>query len=111
MKKLILILLFAVGLFLVSCSDSPTNKYIGKRFEVIVTEKYDNSTYTVKTYNYKITNIWIMVTEDCEYEIGDITAVMIVMEDIAVPYIEYVDNTFDGYVFKETEWGIGWVKK
>lgn len=112
MNRFLIILIILISLFLVSCSDSPTNEYIGKRFEVIVTEKYDEEgIYTVKTYNYKITNIWIMVAEDYEYEIGNIIAVVIVMEDIAVPYIEYVDNTIDGYVFKKTEWGIGWVKE
>lgn len=100
MRKLLLLIIVASS-FLVSCSKDEEVK----RYEVIVTEKHGMSEYIVKTYNYKVTQIWFMDTENLEFEIGDITTVAVVNEHIVVPYVEYIDMTIDGYKYVKGE---GW---
>ena len=109
MKKLLLAL--SLILFLSSCSTTTTNPTViippePLRYEVIVVEVLpDNEAYIVKTYNYKITNFWVLYTKAFEYNVDDILVVAILEisdgmnETLAVPYLEYIDEIIDGKTF------------
>lgn len=112
MKKLLLALTVLMLFMLVGCDSKEPERY-----EVEVTEVFDDGeAYIVTTHNYRVKQIWILYTEQFEYEVGDVLTVVILkisdgMNDtLAVPYLEYIDETIDGKTFGLTDkcGGICW---
>lgn len=104
-KKLLLILLLFMSLFLVSCEKSQEQKPIedlveqtkGKelqRYRVKVVEKYeDNDHYIVEKYGYSIGGIYYLETNKEKLKLGDIVYVIVLDKYRCMLFSEYLDKT------------------
>jgi hypothetical protein len=91
-----------------------------KTYEAEIVEKHDSTYYTVKIctgrgglhyachWQYRL-----LESQSYEYEIGDTAIVVIVSDFVAVSYIDYVDQTIDGYKWCKGEvvQGEGWCRE
>jgi hypothetical protein len=81
------------------------------QFTVEVIEIWGSGFYTVKkTPNYSIGGIWGLYTEVLDFELGDEVVVTWYGNEWCVPFVEYADQTFDGYYLgKNIDGNIEWV--
>ena len=104
-KKLLLILLLFMSLFLVSCGKNQDQKPIEEvveqtkekelqRYRVKVVEKQeDNDHYIVEKYGYSIGGIYYLETIKENLKVGDIVYVIVLDKYRCMLFSEYLDKT------------------
>jgi len=123
MKKILLVI---VAVFMIisfgGCNPKEPTTTLNSDFRdmgnytVEVIETYEDSFYSnayvvKKTSNYSVGGIWVLITYDFEYELGEEIVVKWFGNDYCVPLVEYIDQTIDGYIFGFDEFGLSWHKK
>ena len=97
-KKLLLILLLFMSLFLVSCHNNQEQKQTKEkelqRYKVKVVEIYeDKDHYIVEKYGYSISGIYYLETNNENLKLNDIVYVIVLDHYRCMLFSEYLDKT------------------